>query len=55
MLLINPLSKNLTVERFNSKKTYKAYIDLDIFSSYFIFVIRKNFRFALTTTNNKLL
>ena len=35
MLLISPLSENLTVEKFNTRKTYKAYIDFGIFS--FIF------------------
>ena len=44
---------------FNARKTHKAYIKFDIFSSYFIVVICKNFRFASllrfagTTTNYK--
>ena len=49
MLLINPLSKNQTVEMFNARKTHKAYVDFVIFSLYFIVVICKNFRFAWTT------
>ena len=44
MLLINPLS----VETFNARKTYKAYINFRIFSLYFIVVICKNFSFAST-------
>ena len=46
---------------FNARKTYKAYIDFESFSLYFVVVICKNFRFASllrfagTTTNNKLL
>ena len=44
MLLINPLS----VETFNARKTYKAYINFCIFRLYFIVVICKNFRFAST-------
>ena len=44
MLLINRLS----VEAFNAKKTYKAYINFRIFSLYFIVVICKNFCFAST-------
>ena len=43
MLLINPLSKNQTVEMFNARKTHKAYVDFVIFSLYFIVVICKNF------------
>ena len=49
MLLINPLSKNQTVETFNATKTHKAYIDFGIFSLYFIVVIFKNVRFASTS------
>ena len=30
MLLINPLSKNRTVETFNARKTYKVYINFRI-------------------------
>ena len=48
MLLLNPLSENETVETFNTKKTYKAYINFRIFSLYFIIVICKNFCFAST-------
>ena len=48
MLLINPLSENKTVETFNARKTYKAYINFDIFSLYFIVVICKAFCFAST-------
>ena len=44
MLLINPLS----VETFNARKTYKAYINFRIFSLYFIVVICKNFCFDST-------
>ena len=61
MLLINPVNKNETVETFNARKTFKAYIDFGIFSLYFIVVICKNFRFASllsfadTITNYKLL
>ena len=46
MLLINPLSKRQTVERFKATKTHTAYIDFDIFSLYFIAVICKYFRFC---------
>ena len=42
MLLINPLS----VETFNARKTYKAYINFRIFSLYFVVVICKNFCFT---------
>ena len=49
ILLINPLSKNQTVETFNATKTHKAYIDFGIFSLYFIVVIFKNVRFASTS------
>ena len=45
MLLINPLS----VETFNARKTYKAYISFHIFSLYFIVVICK--KFCFTSTN----
>ena len=45
MFLINPLSKNF---KFNATETHKAYINLGTFSLYFIVVICKNFRFALT-------
>ena len=31
-LLINPLNGNKTVETFNARKTYKAYIDFGIFN-----------------------
>ena len=44
MLLINHLS----VETFNARKTYKAYINFHIFSLYFIIVICKNFCFNST-------
>ena len=44
MFLINPLS----VETFNARKTYKAYINFRIFSLYFIVVISKNFCFTST-------
>ena len=44
MLLINPLS----VETFNARKTYKAYINFRIFSLYFIVVICKHFCFTST-------
>ena len=44
MHLINPLNKNAN----NATKTHKVYIELGIFSLYFIVVICKNFRFALT-------
>ena len=46
MFLINPLSKNQTVETFNAGKTHKVCIDFGIFSLYFIAVICKNFRFV---------
>ena len=39
MLLINPRSENYTVETFNTRKTYKVYINFHIFSLYFIVVI----------------
>ena len=48
MLLINPLSKNQTVETFNATKTHKAYIDFGIFSLYFVIVNSNTFRFAST-------
>ena len=44
VLLINPLS----VETFNARKTYKAYINFRIFILYFIVVICKNFCFTST-------
>ena len=44
MLLINPLS----VETFNARKTYKAYINFGIFSLHFIVLICKNFCFTST-------
>ena len=47
ILVINPLSQNLTVESFDAWKTFKAYRDFGIFSLYFIFVICKIFRFTL--------
>ena len=48
MLLINPLSKNETVETFNATKTHKAYIEVGIFTVYVIVVICRSFRFAST-------
>ena len=45
MLLINTLNKNQTFETLNARKTYKAYIELGIFSLYFITVICKIFIF----------
>ena len=45
MLLINPLS----VETFNARKTYNAYINFGIFSLCFIVVICK--KFCFTSTN----
>ena len=42
MLLINPLS----VETFNARKIYKAYINFCHFSLYFIVVICKKFCFT---------
>ena len=44
MLLINPLS----VEMFNARKTYMAYINFHVFSLHFIVVICKKFCFAST-------
>ena len=44
ILLINSLS----VETFNARKTYKAYITFRIFSLYFIVVICKSFCFTST-------
>ena len=46
MLLINPLSKNWTVETFMARKTYKAYTKFRIFSLHFIVLICKNFCFT---------
>ena len=46
MILINPLSENLTVQKFNARKIYKAYIDL-----HFIVIICKNFHFASAEYN----
>ena len=46
MLLINPLSKNETVEMFNTTETHKAYIDFRVFSLYLIVVICKKTCFA---------
>ena len=46
MLLINPLSENETVEKFNTEKTCKVYKEFGIFSWYFVFAICKNFCFA---------
>ena len=48
MLLIYSLSENWTIETFNARKTYKAYINFCIFSLYFIVVICKIFCFAST-------
>ena len=44
MLLINPLS----IETFNARKTYKAYINLCIISLYYIVVICEKFCFTST-------
>ena len=49
MLLINPL-----VEILNTRKTYEADRDFNIFSLYFIVEICKNFHFASTVHYYKL-
>ena len=48
MFLINPVSENQTIAKFNTRKSYKAYIDFGIFTLYFIAAICKSFRFAST-------
>ena len=42
------LTNSLSVERFNSRKTYKACITFRIFSLYFIVVICESFCFTST-------
>ena len=46
MFLINPVSENQTIAKFNTRKSYKVYIDFGIFTLYFIAVICKSFRFV---------